>query len=43
MDDREKALCREVVEGLPGVKSVRDELRTMAGGLKRFPQQGNIR
>jgi cytidylate kinase len=39
VDDREKALCREIVSGLPGVKSVKDELRTMAGGLFRFPSQ----
>lgn len=37
VDDRERALCREVIERLPGVKAVNDELRTMAGGLKRFP------
>jgi cytidylate kinase len=39
VDEREKGLCREVVAGLPGVKSVKDELRTMAGGLYRFPTQ----
>ena len=39
VDEREKALCNEIVSGLPGVKSVRDELRTMAGGMKRFPSQ----
>jgi cytidylate kinase len=37
VDDREKRLCEEVVRALPGVKSVRDELRTMAAGLYRFP------
>ncbi|HYC38264.1 MAG TPA: cytidylate kinase family protein [Usitatibacter sp.] len=39
VDDREKAVCREVVERLPGVRSVADELRTMKGGLYRFPTQ----
>ena len=39
VNDAEKALCREVVSKLPGVKSVVDELRTMAGGLYRFPSQ----
>ena len=39
VDEREKALCNEIVSRLPGVKSVRDELRTMAGGMKRFPSQ----
>ena len=43
VDDREKAYCREVVEKLKGVTAVDDELRTMAGGLKRFPQQGLVR
>jgi cytidylate kinase len=37
VDEREKAHCGEVVERLPGAKAVRNELRTMAGGLKRFP------
>ena len=39
VNDAEKALCREVVSKLRGVKSVVDELRTMAGGLYRFPSQ----
>ena len=39
MDDREKALGEEIVARLPGVKSVANELRTMAGGLYRFPSQ----
>jgi cytidylate kinase len=39
VDDREKALVKEVVQSLPGVKGVVDELRTMAGGLYRFPSQ----
>ena len=43
VNDKEKALCREVVERVPGVKALDDELRTMAGGLRRFPQQGMLR
>lgn len=39
VDDHEKRLAGEIVSGLPGVKSVHDELRTMAGGLYRFPSQ----
>ena len=39
VDDREKKLCEEIVARLPGVKSVANELRTMAGGLYRFPSQ----
>ena len=39
VNDSEKALCEEIVSRLPGVKSVVDELRTMAGGLYRFPSQ----
>jgi len=37
VDEREKQLCREVLQSIPGAKSVRDELRTMAGGARRFP------
>ena len=37
VDEREKEMCREVVQAIPGVKNVRDELRTMAGGAYRFP------
>ncbi len=37
VDEREKRMCRDVVQAIPGVKSVRDELRTMAGGAHRFP------
>lgn len=37
VDDREKALVQEVVRSVPGAVSVHDELRTMAGGLFRFP------
>jgi len=39
VNDREKALGEEVVAKLPGVKSIANELRTMAGGLYRFPSQ----
>ncbi len=39
VNDAEKALCEEIVSRLPGVKSVVDQLRTMAGGLYRFPSQ----
>lgn len=39
VDDREKALAREVLQALPGVAGIEDELRTMAGGLYRFPSQ----
>jgi cytidylate kinase len=38
VDDKEKALVREVLEKVAG-GSVTDELRTMAGGLFRFPSQ----
>ncbi len=38
-NDDEKNLCREVLQALPGVVHVQDELRTMAGGLYRFPSQ----
>jgi cytidylate kinase len=39
MDDREKALAIEVLQSLTGVAGIEDELRTMAGGLYRFPSQ----
>jgi cytidylate kinase len=39
VDEKEKALGREVIAKLDGVKEVVDELRTMAGGLYRFPSQ----
>ena len=39
VDEREKALVNEVVAKLPGAKAIDDELRTMAGGLYRFPSQ----
>jgi cytidylate kinase len=38
-NDAEKALSVEIVSKLAGVKSVANELRTMAGGLYRFPSQ----
>ena len=38
VDDKEKALVKEVVEKVAGA-GVQDELRTMAGGLFRFPSQ----
>jgi cytidylate kinase len=37
VDDREKTLVKEVLQSLPGVTGLEDELRTMAGGLYRFP------
>jgi cytidylate kinase len=39
VDDREKALVTEVLGKLEGVSGIDDELRTMAGGLYRFPSQ----
>jgi len=39
VDDRERTLVVEVVKAVPGAGAVRDELRTMAGGLFRFPSQ----
>jgi len=39
VDEREKTLVVEVVKAIPGAGTVRDELRTMAGGLFRFPSQ----
>ncbi len=39
VDDREKSLVNEVVKAVPGASAVKDELRTMAGGLFRFPSQ----
>jgi cytidylate kinase len=40
VDDREKSLVKEVLQSLPGAKGVDDGLRTMAGGLYRFPAHG---
>jgi cytidylate kinase len=39
LNDREKALVKEVLQRMPGVTGIDDELRTMAGGLYRFPSQ----
>lgn len=39
VNDREKEQVKDIVQKLSGVKSVKDELRTMAGGLFRFPSQ----
>ncbi len=39
VDDGEKALVRDVVHSLPGACGVDDGLRTMTGGLYRFPSQ----
>lgn len=39
VDKREKELVSEVLAKLAGVKGVDDGLRTMAGGLGRFPSQ----
>ena len=39
VDERERALCEEIVARLPGVKAVDNNLRTMSGGLYRFPSQ----
>lgn len=43
VDEREKGSVRDVLGKLPGVAALDDELRTMAGGLGRFPQQGLVR
>ena len=39
VNDDEKALAAAVVANLPGVKAVDNQLRTMTGGLYRFPSQ----
>jgi len=39
VDEGEKRLAEEIVAKLPNVKSVSNQLRTMAGGLYRFPSQ----
>ena len=39
MDDKEKARVEEVIRAVAGKREVVDELRTMAGGLFRFPSQ----
>lgn len=38
-NDPERQACRQVLQSLPGVGNILDELRTMAGGLYRFPSQ----
>jgi cytidylate kinase len=38
-NDREHALCREVVGTLAGSAGIEDELTTMSGRMKTFPQQ----
>lgn len=39
VDERERERVHQVLSKLPGVKSLDDQLRTMAGGMKRFPSQ----
>lgn len=39
MDEAEKRRVGDTVGAIPGVQALRNELRTMAGGLKRFPSQ----
>jgi cytidylate kinase len=39
VNDREKSLAKEVLQKLAGVSGIDDELRTMSGGLYRFPSQ----
>jgi cytidylate kinase len=43
VDDREKEMVKEVLQEVPGVTGIGDELRTMAGGLYRFPSQSTSR
>ena len=38
-NDREHKLCHEVVGALAGPAGVEDELTTMSGRMKTFPQQ----
>ncbi len=38
-DDRERVRCEQVVASLPGVKTVQNQIKTMTGGLYRFPSQ----
>jgi cytidylate kinase len=38
-NDEEKRLCHDIIARIEGVNAVRDQLRTMAGGLYRFPSQ----
>jgi cytidylate kinase len=39
VDDKEIAVVGEIAARVPGAKGVANELRTMAGGLYRFPSQ----
>lgn len=39
VDDKERDLCRQVIARDTGVDAIDDQLRTMAGGLYRFPSQ----
>jgi hypothetical protein len=39
VDDKEKALVKDVIQSVAGRDKVDDELRTMSGGLYRFPSQ----
>jgi osmotically-inducible protein OsmY len=38
-DDKERARVEEVAAAVPGAKGLANELRTMKGGLYRFPSQ----
>jgi hypothetical protein len=38
-DDAEKAKVMEVLSALPGTAGIDDQLRTMTGGMYRFPSQ----
>lgn len=38
-NEREHALCHEVAGGVAGAAGVEDDLTTMSGRMKRFPQQ----
>ena len=38
-DDKERGLVEQVVAAVPGAKGLANELRTMKGGLYRFPSQ----
>jgi cytidylate kinase len=39
VDEAERKRCGDLLAELPGVKAVDNQLRTMAGGLYRFPSQ----
>jgi cytidylate kinase len=43
VNDKEKTQVKKVVEGVVGKAGMADELRTMAGGLFRFPSQPTAR